>query len=117
MDKQQDKQTMRKMLIFVLAIFFWECTWSPVTIVKYDNVQIYKPTEPKNIKVFVEMPSEVKFVKLAEVTVENVRTWQDAVDVLKDEAAKLGGDMVYVVNNTTGYMGAVMVTGVVVKLK
>ncbi|RLB83094.1 MAG: hypothetical protein DRH17_03305 [Deltaproteobacteria bacterium] len=104
--------------IVALCCIFLFLGCAQVSVVEHEHGLSLHPTDAKNIKVFVEKPTDKEFTKLAEVTVDNINTWKDAVNKLKKEAAKLGGDAVYIVSKiSTSRIGVIIVTGVVIKYK
>ena len=98
----------------------------------YDDNVTFPSTDFKTVKVFQEPPTIREFIKIAEVTVDNVNTWSAVEKHLKIKGAELGGDAVYIINTMGSSRGAISggqygmaggmtnimtVTGVVIKYK
>lgn len=117
-----------KKIIFILIITILVGGCASYSVNLYENRANYKPTNPKEVRVFHKIPQDRDFIELGEVTVSGVDSWSWAENALKKKTAELGGDAVYIINKSdtsegamVGHLGAfdttLIVTGVVIKYK
>jgi hypothetical protein len=88
------------LLLFTLSLACSGCvTLKPATTVTlYDDNVWFTPTDAKVVKVFYKKPENTRFVEIGEITVEDARNMEEAKQALKERAAELGGNAVYIVN-------------------
>jgi uncharacterized protein YbjQ (UPF0145 family) len=81
--------------IFIICIALVSC--SQVRHIRTNDITtVYEETNPSNVEVYAELKIEKKYDVIGEVIVtrENSRSSQEAVSMLKKEAAKIGADAV-----------------------
>lgn len=88
------------MLIVALSLSLSGCvTLKPDTSVTfYDDNVWFTPTRVQEVKVFYKKPDKAAFVEIGEITVENARNMEEAKQALRERAAELGGNAVYIIN-------------------
>lgn len=117
-----------KKLIYLLVMTMLLSGCASYSVNLYENTTHYKPTNPKEVRVFHKIPQDRGFIELGEITVSGVDTWSWAENALKKKTAELGGDAVYIINKDdtsegamVGHLGGfdttLIVTGVVIKYK
>ena len=74
----------------------------------YKDSPTYPPTDPSNVSVYHRKPQNVNFVELGEITVSEVNSWKDAEKALKEGAAKIGGDAVYIITQNSKSEGVIV---------
>ena len=111
------------LLVFIIIILapLLGCTSATTTLYKNDTT--YPATSPEKISIFRQKPPNVDFIELGEIRVSNRGADIESVEKrMKKEAAKLGGDAVYIINQISLSADIpadrqLIVTGIVIKYR
>jgi hypothetical protein len=94
-----------KKLILLLPLFIG-C--ASVSTNLYRGATTYPPTDSQKVSVYHQKPQNVDFIEIGEITVSDVSSWKDVEGALKKEAAKLGGDAVYIIQQNKTTQGGIV---------
>ena len=97
---------MKKLISLILILL--GCATGSTSINLYRGAVTYSPTDSKRVSVYHQKPQNANFIEIGEITISEVYSWKDAEKLLKEEAAKLGGDAVYIIHQDKKSEGVIV---------
>lgn len=85
---------MKKLFVFLTVLFVAGC--ASVSVQKYYKDTTYAATNPADIVIFPQKPTERVFSEIGEITVTGANDWNQVERIFRIKAAEIGADAVYV---------------------